>query len=109
MPVISLRLPDDLEERLAREAERANAARSEIARRAVAEYLERQERERILSEMAAAARALAADPEARAEALQIAADFLPLENEALDRGEATPRRAQRARRTPKRRAPGARK
>ena len=48
MSVISLRLPDALEEKLAREAQRANTPRSEIARRAVAEYLERQERDRLL-------------------------------------------------------------
>lgn len=101
MSVISLRLPDALEEKLAREAQRANTARSEIARRAVAEYLERQERERVMGEMVAAARALAADPAARAEALEIAADFLPLENEALDRSEGKARRVQRGRRTSK--------
>lgn len=109
MSVISLRLPDHLEEGLAREARRANTARSEIARRAVAEYLERVERERVLAEMVAAAQALAADPEARAEALQTAADFPPLENEALDRSEAEAHRGQRRRRPPPRRATRARK
>jgi predicted transcriptional regulator len=104
MTVISLRLPDELEEKLAREAERANTARSEIARRAVAEYLQRLERERLLADMVAAARALAADPDARAEALQIAADFLPLDNEALDRSEAAANRKRRRRPAAKSRA-----
>jgi predicted transcriptional regulator len=109
MSVISLRLPDDLEQRLAREAELANTARSEIARRAVAEYLERLERERLLANMVAAARALAADADARAEALQIAADFLPLENEALDRSEAGASRKQSRRPAAKSRAKRARR
>jgi predicted transcriptional regulator len=109
MTVISLRLPDELQERLARESQRANAARSEIARRAVAEYLERLERERLLADMVAAARALAADPAARAEALQIAADFLPLENEALDRSEGDASRKQSRRPAAKSRAKRARR
>jgi predicted transcriptional regulator len=56
MSLVSIRLPDDLEARLAREAERAQRPKSEIARDAIADYLERLDRERFLSETARAAR-----------------------------------------------------
>jgi predicted transcriptional regulator len=82
MSVISLRLPDDLEEKLAQEAERANKARSEIAREAIADYLARQERDRFLAEIARAARARGTD-----EARKMAEEALPLDNEALDLAE----------------------
>jgi predicted transcriptional regulator len=87
MSVISLRLPSALEERLAREAELANTARSEIARRAVAEYLDRQERERVMAAFVAEARAAYADPEVRREALAVAREFAAADSEALDLGE----------------------
>jgi predicted transcriptional regulator len=103
MSVISLRLPDDLEERLAREAELANTARSEIARRAVAEYLDRQERERVMAAFVAEARAAYADPSVRREALAVASEFALADSEALDlaegkRPKAHPRRPPPARR-----------
>jgi len=75
MPAISLRLPDDVEANLKAEAQLEGKSQSEIARLAITEYLARRERERFMAEMVAAARALANDPQARAEALQIAADF----------------------------------
>lgn len=81
MPAISLRLPDDVEAHLKAEAQLEGKSQSEIARLAITEYLARRERERFMAEMVAAARALANDPQARAEALQIAADF-----EAADDG-----------------------
>ena len=87
MSIISLRLPDELEEKLTREAQLANRPRSEVARDAIAYYLDRLERERFLGSMESAARALAADPDSRGEALQMARDFLPLDNEALALGE----------------------
>jgi predicted transcriptional regulator len=87
MSIISLRLPDELEDKLTREAELANRPRSELARDAIAYYLDRLERERFLARMESAARALAADPDSRNEALQTAKDFLPLDNEALALGE----------------------
>jgi hypothetical protein len=58
-----------------------------VVRDLVADYLARRERERFMAELAAAARALANDPEAVAESLEIAEDFLPLDNEALDLAE----------------------
>jgi predicted transcriptional regulator len=82
MAVISLRLPPELEEILAREAERAGRPRSEMAREAIADYLNRQRRDRFIAEIARAARAI--DP---AEAVAVAEEALPLDNEALSIGE----------------------
>ena len=87
MSVISLRLPDDLEAKLEQEASRTSRAKSEIARDAIVDYLARQERERFLASLEAAARSLAADPQSTSEALSVASEFLPLENEALALGE----------------------
>jgi predicted DNA-binding protein len=78
MSLISLRLPDDLTTLLNREAKASKRSKAEIARAAIADYLNRQERERF---MAAYVRSIAnRDP---AESLAIAEEFLPLENEAL--------------------------
>ena len=68
MAGFSLRLPNELEEKLDQEARREGIARSEVAR--VAE-----------------ARAGYGDPAIRGEALAIAEEALPLDNEALDRAE----------------------
>jgi predicted transcriptional regulator len=87
MPIISLRLPEELEAKLEQEARRTSRPRSEIARDAIADYLVRLERERFLASLEAAARNLASDPESRREALAVADQFLPLENEALALGE----------------------
>jgi predicted transcriptional regulator len=81
---ISLTLPDDLEALLDVEAKLSDKPRSEVLRQALAEYLERRERERFMEEIIRAAKALAEDEAARREALEIAEDFLPLDNEALD-------------------------
>lgn len=78
MPLVSIRLPDDLEALLAREAARAQRPKSEIARDAIADYLERIERERFLSEIARAARA-----RGDADALAVASEALYTDNEAL--------------------------
>jgi len=101
MSLISLRLPEELERLLAREAELAGRGRSEIAREALAEYLARRERERFLGEIARAARARGA-----AEALEMTEEALPLDNEALDLVEGNAVREakahHRARRKPRR-------
>ena len=78
MSLVSIRLPDDVEMRLTREAARAQRPKSEIARDAIVEYLGRVERERYLAEIARAAR-----DRGDAEALGIAAEALPTDNEAL--------------------------
>jgi hypothetical protein len=58
-----------------------------VAREAIADYLARRERERFMAELVAEARFGYTDPQVRAQALGIAEDFLPLDNEALDRAE----------------------
>jgi metal-responsive CopG/Arc/MetJ family transcriptional regulator len=75
MTAISLRLPDEIESRLTEEARIEGCPRSEVARAAIVEYLERREKERFMAEMVSAAQALAADPVARRESLEIANEF----------------------------------
>jgi predicted transcriptional regulator len=89
MGVLSMRLDDELDQRLSREAERENRTRSELVRDALAAFLSERERERFLAEIARAARAI--DP---GDAKAVAAEALPLDNEAL--GTAEPRAAYRA-------------
>jgi predicted transcriptional regulator len=81
MTAISLRLPDRIEAQLKEEARVEGKTQSEIARLAITEYLARREKERFMAEMVAAGRALAADPQAWAEAREIAED---LADEGLD-------------------------
>ena len=78
MGLLSLRLDDDLEHRLAREAERENRSRSEVAREALAAWLAERERQRFHDQLARAARAI--DPES---SRALADEALPLDNEAL--------------------------
>ena len=68
-----------MEARLAREAERAQRPKSEIARDAIVDYLSRLERERFLADIARAARAR--DDH---EALEAADEALTTDNEALE-------------------------
>lgn len=84
MGAVSLRLPDEMERKLDAEAERCGQPRSRLIRDAIAELIARRERERALAEVAAAARALAADAGAAAEVRRIAEDFIEAENHALD-------------------------
>lgn len=88
MGLLSMRIDDDLDQRLSREAERERRTRSEIVRDALSSFLSERERQRFLGEIARAARELAPG-EARA----IAEDALPLDNEALRAAE--PRTAYR--------------
>lgn len=80
MSNISIRLPEDLENKLEEEAQRAHKKRSELAREAIADYLQRVERERFLDDMVRAARVLYSNPEAVEEARQIQVDFDAVDN-----------------------------
>jgi predicted transcriptional regulator len=82
MSLVSIRLPDDIEARLAREAERTQRPKSEIARDAIVDYLQRLERDRFLADIARAARARGVR-----DTLDALEGALPLDNEALDLGE----------------------
>ncbi|HEC15444.1 MAG TPA: ribbon-helix-helix protein, CopG family [Sedimenticola sp.] len=83
MAAISIRLPEELEARLSHESDLEGKPRSEVAREAIAEYLARREKERFMAQLAAAAKALAANPAAVAESLEIANDFDSID-EGLD-------------------------
>ncbi len=83
MAGFSLRLPPDLEAKLDDEARREGVARSEVARAAIAEFLDRKERERYIASFVAEARAAYADPAIRQQAIALAAEALPLDNEGL--------------------------
>jgi predicted transcriptional regulator len=99
MPVLTLRLPEVLEQKLAAAAELARRPRSELARDAIADYLARQEQERFLAEIARAARECN-----REELIANAEEALPFDNEAIAaverRLKPSPRRTRR--RTPSR-------
>lgn len=77
MSLISIRLPDKLDAELAREAERAQRPRSELVREAITEYLVRREKTRVLDQIARAAAAPDDD------AIALAEEALPFDNEAL--------------------------
>jgi predicted transcriptional regulator len=83
MAAFSLRLPEGLERRLGEEARHCGQPRSELIREALEELLRRREQERFMAGLVAAAEALASDTSARAESLDVAADFLPADSEAL--------------------------
>lgn len=84
MTALSVRVPAELERRLDMEARRAGVPRSEIARTAIEELLDRRERERYLAAFVAEARATYGDSKVREESLALAEEALPLDNEALE-------------------------
>ena len=83
MAGFSLRLPEELESRLDEEARREGLTRSEVARTAITEFLERRERARYMAAFVAEARAAYANPKIRKEALALAEEAVPLDNEGL--------------------------
>ncbi|OGA89488.1 MAG: hypothetical protein A3G27_09115 [Betaproteobacteria bacterium RIFCSPLOWO2_12_FULL_66_14] len=78
MATLNMRLDDELDRQLAREAELAEQTRSELARQAIAAFLAQRERQRFLGEIARAAR----ERDAR-EAVALAEEALVTDNEAL--------------------------
>jgi metal-responsive CopG/Arc/MetJ family transcriptional regulator len=78
VPIISVRLTDEIDTQLDHEAAAALRRKSELIRDAIANFLELQERARFRKRLLAAA-----NVRAPAEALAIAEEFLPLDNEAL--------------------------
>ena len=83
MGAISLRLPHELEDKLAQEVSLSGQPRSQLIREALEVLLAQRERQRNEAALAAAAAALACDNEARQEARVVAEEFLAVENEAL--------------------------
>ena len=84
MAAISIRLPDDLDRKLADEVRRTGQPRSQLIREALEALLAQRRQERLDAQLRDAATALVSDPEARQEALELAEDFLAAENEALE-------------------------
>ena len=84
MSAISIRLRDDLDQELAEEVARTGQPRSQLIREALEALLAQRRRERFDAQLRHAATAIASDPEARQEALELAEDFLAAENDALD-------------------------
>jgi predicted transcriptional regulator len=68
MSIMTIRLPEDLDEQFRREAKLARKKHSQLAREVLADYVRRREDERFQAELTRAARALAGDAAAQEEA-----------------------------------------
>jgi metal-responsive CopG/Arc/MetJ family transcriptional regulator len=79
MANLSVRLPDDVENLLEKEAVLAHKSRSELVREAITEYVVQRERKRFMEEMVDEARRAYADSDIREEAQAIS-------EEAVDDG-----------------------
>jgi metal-responsive CopG/Arc/MetJ family transcriptional regulator len=84
MAALSIRLPVELERKLMEEVTRTGQPRSQFIREALETLLAQRQRERLDAQLRDAVTALASDPQARQEALELADDFLAAENEALE-------------------------
>ena len=87
MTTLNIRLTDQIEQQLAEEARRENKTRSEIARDALTWYLTEIEKKRFMNQLLEEAREAYANKNIRREAMEIAEEFLPLENEILENAE----------------------
>lgn len=87
MANLSVRVPDELQRKLDRESNASQRPRSDLVREAISEYVTRCERERELSAMERAARAMAA---AGGDRRPSAEEFLDVDLEALELGEREP-------------------
>ncbi|HET7371370.1 MAG TPA: ribbon-helix-helix protein, CopG family [Gammaproteobacteria bacterium] len=76
--MLNIRLPEELERKLAEEAEQSRRSRSEIAREALSLYLRAHRRQRYINRLRSAASTLR-----QAEAIAIAEESLPLDEESL--------------------------
>jgi metal-responsive CopG/Arc/MetJ family transcriptional regulator len=82
MTTISLRLPDDLSQRLEQEMASSRQSRSDLIRLALENFLRERQRQRLLAAFAAEATLLD-----REEIAGLAADFADAEDEALAQAE----------------------
>ena len=97
MATLNMRLDDELDRQLAREADLENQTRSELARAAIANYLAQRERRRFQAEILRAARA-----RGDRAAITMAEEALYMDNEALELSEnvaAEPQARYRARKS----------
>jgi predicted transcriptional regulator len=88
MSSLSLRLPDDLDQKLAHEAAVTGLTRSEVIRQALAEHIRRQERARFITEYVREAACGYSDPALRQDAIDLAEEAVAPGNEALEQAEA---------------------
>jgi metal-responsive CopG/Arc/MetJ family transcriptional regulator len=86
----SLSLPEDLDEQLAEESALTGLTRAELIRQALAEYMQRRRRERLINEYVQEAARGYASTAVREEALEMAEAALAAGNEALERAESAP-------------------
>lgn len=84
MATLTLRLPDNLDRQLTTLAAQTHQNRSELVRVALEKFLRDQERKQLMDALVAEAKAAYADEAVRQHAREIAEEFLPLDNEALD-------------------------
>lgn len=84
MATLTLRLPDNLDRQLTVLAAQTQQNRSELVRTALEKFLRDQERKQLMDALVSEAKAAYADEAVRREAREIAEEFLPLDNEALD-------------------------
>ena len=84
MATLTLRLPDHLDRQLTALAAKTHQNRSELARAALEKFLRELERKQLMDALVAEAKAAYADEAVRQHAREIAEEFLPLDNEALD-------------------------
>ncbi len=84
MGTLTLRLPEKLDRQLTVLAAQAHQNRSELVRTALEKFVRDQERKQFMDALVSEAKAAYADESVRREAREIAEEFLPLDNEALD-------------------------
>lgn len=82
MSTLTIRLPDELDRQLSALAKAESKTRSEVARAALEKFFRDREREQFMLEMIAEMKSMS--EEARREALEIAEEAIPFDNEALD-------------------------
>lgn len=87
MGTLTLRLPENLDRQLTVLAAQTHQNRSELVRTALEKFLRDQKQKQFMDTLVAEAKAAYADESIRREAREIAEDFLPLDNEALDLAE----------------------
>ncbi len=87
MATLTLRLPNDLDRKLTALAVQTHQNRSELARTALEKFLRELERKQLMDTLVAEAKAAYADEAVCQHAREIAEEFFPLDNEALDSAE----------------------
>ncbi|WP_297461829.1 ribbon-helix-helix protein, CopG family [Ferrovum sp.] len=87
MATLALLLPNDLDRKLIALAAQTHRNRSELVRTALEKFLRELERKQLMDTLVAEAKAAYADEAVCQHAREIAEEFLPLDNEALDSAE----------------------